>query len=118
MHVSATGEAKTDKTNHPISSNSQPSATANKAIHNLKIGGGGIQELLSELSVRSFVRMSVLLRFFLSGAIFISQIPIATSGASYPVATRWSLSLDLHNYDLDCKLLTKISYCGSPQVHV
>ena len=29
------------KTNHPISSNSHPSATANKAIHSLKIGGGG-----------------------------------------------------------------------------
>ena len=31
-----------NKTNHPISSNSQPSATANKAIHSLKkMGGGG-----------------------------------------------------------------------------
>ena len=29
------------KTNHPISSNSHPLATANKAIHSLKIGGGG-----------------------------------------------------------------------------
>ena len=29
-----------NKTNHPISSNSQPSSTANKAIHNLKRGGG------------------------------------------------------------------------------
>ena len=29
-----------NKTNHPISSNSHPSATANKAIHSLKIGGG------------------------------------------------------------------------------
>ena len=28
-----------NKINHPISSNSHPSATANKAIHNLKIGG-------------------------------------------------------------------------------
>ena len=33
----------TDKneTNHPISSNSHPSATTNKAIYSLKIGGGG-----------------------------------------------------------------------------
>ena len=30
-----------NKTNHLISSNSHPSATANKAIHRLKIGGGG-----------------------------------------------------------------------------
>ena len=30
-----------NKTNHPISSNSHPSATANKTIHSLKIGGGG-----------------------------------------------------------------------------
>ena len=30
-----------NKTNHAISSNSHPSATANKAIHWLKIGGGG-----------------------------------------------------------------------------
>ena len=30
-----------NKTNHPISSNSHPSATANKAIHSLKIGKGG-----------------------------------------------------------------------------
>ena len=30
-----------NKTNHPISSNCHPSATANKAIHSLKIGGGG-----------------------------------------------------------------------------
>ena len=30
-----------NKTNHPISSNNHPSATANKAIHSLKIGGGG-----------------------------------------------------------------------------
>ena len=29
-----------NKTNHPISSNSHHSATANKAIHSLKIGGG------------------------------------------------------------------------------
>ena len=29
-----------NKTNHPISSNSHPSATANKAIHSLKMGGG------------------------------------------------------------------------------
>ena len=28
-----------NKTNHQISSNSHPSATANKAIHSLKIGG-------------------------------------------------------------------------------
>ena len=32
-----------NKTNHPISSNSHPSATANKAIHDLIIGGGGLQ---------------------------------------------------------------------------
>ena len=31
------------KTNHPISNNSHPSATSNKAIHSLKIGGGGVQ---------------------------------------------------------------------------
>ena len=31
-----------NKTNHPISSNSHPSATANKAKHSLKIGGGGV----------------------------------------------------------------------------
>ena len=30
-----------NKTNHPISSNSHPSATANKAMHSLKISGGG-----------------------------------------------------------------------------
>ena len=30
-----------NQTKHPISSNSHPSAPANKAIHNLKIGGGG-----------------------------------------------------------------------------
>ena len=30
-----------NKTNHPISSNSHPSATRNKAIHCLKWGGGG-----------------------------------------------------------------------------
>ena len=30
-----------NKTNHPISSNSHTSATADKAIHSLKIGGGG-----------------------------------------------------------------------------
>ena len=29
-----------NKTNHPISSNSHPSATANKAIHRLKKGEG------------------------------------------------------------------------------
>ena len=29
-----------NKTNYPISSNSHPSATANKAIYSLKIGGG------------------------------------------------------------------------------
>ena len=28
-----------NNTNHPMSSNSQPSATANKAMHSLKIGG-------------------------------------------------------------------------------
>ena len=32
-----------NKTNHPISSNIHPSATANKAIHSLKIGGGGLK---------------------------------------------------------------------------
>ena len=32
-----------NKTNHPVSSNSHPSATANKAIHSLKIRGGGLQ---------------------------------------------------------------------------
>ena len=32
-------EIRKNKTNHPISSNSYPSATANKAIHSLKIGG-------------------------------------------------------------------------------
>ena len=31
-----------NKTNHPISSNSHPSATANIAIHFLKIGGLGV----------------------------------------------------------------------------
>ena len=31
-----------NKTNQPISSNSHPLATANKAIHSLKIGGGGL----------------------------------------------------------------------------
>ena len=30
-----------NKTNHPISSNSHPSASTNKAIHDLKWGGGG-----------------------------------------------------------------------------
>ena len=30
-----------NKTNHPISSNSHPSAAANKAIHSFKIEGGG-----------------------------------------------------------------------------
>ena len=30
-----------NKTNHPISSNSHPSVTVNKAIHSLKIRGGG-----------------------------------------------------------------------------
>ena len=30
-----------NKTNHPISSNSHPTATANKVIHCLRIGGGG-----------------------------------------------------------------------------
>ena len=29
-----------NKTNHPISSNSHPSATANKATHNIKVGRG------------------------------------------------------------------------------
>ena len=33
-----------NKTNLPISSNSHPSATANKAIHDLKIEGGGLQK--------------------------------------------------------------------------
>ena len=33
-----------NKTNHPISSNSHPSATANKTIHSLKIGVGGIKQ--------------------------------------------------------------------------
>ena len=33
-----------NKTNHPISSNSHPSANANKAIHCLKCGGGGLQK--------------------------------------------------------------------------
>ena len=32
-----------NKTNHPISSDSHPSATANKAIHRLKIGVGGVK---------------------------------------------------------------------------
>ena len=32
-----------NKTNHPISSNSHPSETENKAIHSLKIGMGGLQ---------------------------------------------------------------------------
>ena len=32
-----------NNSNHPISSNSYPSATANKAIQSLKIGGGGLQ---------------------------------------------------------------------------
>ena len=32
-----------NKTNHPISSNIHPSATANKAIHSLKREGGGAQ---------------------------------------------------------------------------
>ena len=32
-----------NKTNHLISSNSHPTATANQAIHSLKIGGGGLK---------------------------------------------------------------------------
>ena len=32
-----------NKTNHPISSNSHPLATANIAVHCLKRGGGGIK---------------------------------------------------------------------------
>ena len=38
-----------NKTNHPISSNSHPSATANKAIHCLKWGVGGLKIMVADL---------------------------------------------------------------------
>ena len=39
--MSYTRYNKKNKTNHLVSSNSHPSATANKAMHSLKRGGGG-----------------------------------------------------------------------------
>ena len=55
------------KTNHPISGNSHPSATANKAIHSLKIGGGdkslkgkAVAEWLSSRIAEQGVRGSIL----------------------------------------------------------
>ena len=41
MHCHCGTNRVKNKTNHPISSNSHPSATANKAIYSLKIAGGG-----------------------------------------------------------------------------
>ena len=40
-----------NKTNHPIVSNSHPSATANKAIHCSNEGGGGVKNQREHLQI-------------------------------------------------------------------
>ena len=56
---------KKNKTNHPISSNSHPSATGNKAIHILKIGEGVVVKVQSwpESAVLSNL-LALLSRYF------------------------------------------------------